>query len=536
MTLVLRFAFISVLLLLYFYIFIYFWIFFFADLCLKQSNGQMGRTGIHGGVGESRVHGGQRTACGPGAASRRGEAGHPGGSPEQTARRGIAVHAHVACPAAQKAVLRLRVASNRALQVAAAQQARGVVDAAECGRHLRRVAESVVVVLDEGVLEEGSRCVAAVGFGGEAAAQEVKPHLRHVARQLRRHLLLPLPDDEHRLPVVAERLPRRGAHRQHLDHDAPGAPDVAREAVLAGDRLRGHEERCANDCAALVVCLQLFARAEVADLGAVCGGEQDVVALDVAVHDAVLVQEGKALQDVVQVRACACLREDRLPCQVAEGAAVGVLHEDVQHARRLLEPAAHAADDVVVAQLHHHVHLLHEAVARLRGGVAAHRDALDGKGRAVLLERLVHDTLRAVAELAPQLVVFRDPRKQRRRLVLDDAARLRNLVAEPARVLRELGTAAREGYCDHVFVGGLPVGRRRVVGWRGGGGCGGGGGGVEGRVRAHALIVGHVLLCRLDEALLARPHKLAHLEPLVAPPRSAPPQKDKEDDGEGEGC
>ena len=86
----------------------------------------------------------------------------------------------------------------------------------------------------------------------------------------------------------------------HLDGQDAQRPDVHLLAVvLSADHLRGHPVRRANQSVPLLVALHVGAEAEVGDLDPAVSAQEDVVALDVAVEDAALVEIADALQDLI---------------------------------------------------------------------------------------------------------------------------------------------------------------------------------------------------------------------------------------------
>ncbi len=72
--------------------------------------------------------------------------------------------------------------------------------------------------------------------------------------------------------------------------------------MLPADDLRGHPIWRTHQCVALLVTLNVGAKAEVGDLDSSVDAKEDVVGLYVAVKDAFLVQVRDALQDLERER------------------------------------------------------------------------------------------------------------------------------------------------------------------------------------------------------------------------------------------
>jgi hypothetical protein len=116
------------------------------------------------------------------------------------------------------------------------------------------------------------------------------------------------------------------------------------------------------------------------------GIEEDVVRLDIPVHDAVPVRMGQGLRDLPRHARGVRDREALLGLeQLADRGAVHAAHDDVEH---LVLVAAHLVDrhDVRVLEPGDGARLAHEALRERRGGSEAEVDDLD---RDVALERRV---------------------------------------------------------------------------------------------------------------------------------------------------
>eukprot|EP00760_Papus_ankaliazontas_P023983 PhM_4_TR2110/c2_g1_i2/m.57469 len=210
------------------------------------------------------------------------------------------------------------------------------------------------------------------------------------------------------LKVVALDVRHRLPPGQHLHQRAPDRPDVALGVVrLLLSNLRRHEAQRALHLSLLVVGVDAARRAEVSQLQLAVRQHQ-VRALDVAVHDAVLVQERNGAHELAHVRSRLRGRKRLALHDAVHGAAVGVLHEHVDAPVAAL--AVQVVDDVLVLERAQQRNLVNK-VRHLLLGVAVLRAQLDhlhghdAAGREVA--RLVHVAERAAAELLDALPTAR---------------------------------------------------------------------------------------------------------------------------------
>lgn len=188
------------------------------------------------------------------------------------------------------------------------------------------------------------------------------------------------------------RLPRQ-LPGVHLVHDAAQRPDVAREggARLAAAHLGAHVEWRAEDLIgillSIIIMIPLFGifiiaiivaifvtrqevtRAEIRDLDAALGRDEDVCRLEVAVHDALLMQVLEGEQQLQRVEPRRVLREAVVAQDVLAQAAAGDVLEVQAVAVGELLPAVEA-DDALVVDLGEDVELGKiEAAGAGKGGV-----------------------------------------------------------------------------------------------------------------------------------------------------------------------
>ena len=207
-------------------------------------------------------------------------------------------------------------------------------------------------------------------------------------------------DDAHRMHGVS-----RGLDLGHLDGADAERPHV-HLAVVAGflDHLRGHPVRGADEGVALRHGAgELRGDAEIGELDATALGEEDVAALDVAVHLVDGVEVHEALEGFATEEGDLRLAQRRAAGgeDVAHAAAAAVLHDDpkvlVAHER------AEVAHDVRVDALLQHGDLATDVLEALLV-LASQGDHLHGDDRAARsVASLVHRAVAPLAELLEQL-------------------------------------------------------------------------------------------------------------------------------------
>src|SRR5688572_14239486 len=172
----------------------------------------------------------------------------------------------------------------------------------------------------------------------------------------------------------------------------------------AEDGIRDLTVTGVQTCALPIVALGLLREAQVAELRPARRRQHDVLGLDVAVDDAVLVGVGQGAGDLdADLQAALLVEPPILLHEAGDGSAVHELHHEVVVAVRLAD--VDARDDVLVVQLGHRARLAQEpldehAVLGVAGGEdldgddAVHRELLG-------LEDRAH---RPLADLGLQLV------------------------------------------------------------------------------------------------------------------------------------
>ena len=303
----------------------------------------------------------------------------------------------------------------------------------------------------EGVGQQLRRGGAEAGLPGHARVQE-QLQLRGHAAARGRGRAGQRADQLHRRQrrvVKIRRLPVN-----HLDQEDAQGPDVHLGPVLRPrDHLGAHPVRRAHQRAPpRQLRAHLRAEPEVRELDAAVLGEEDGVALDVSVDDALAVQVGEGGQHLAAHGGHLLLRHVERGHDVGEGAALQVLHGHPQlgpHQVRVQH-----GDDVGVGVVPHDHHLVEEQLAAL---LPPEVHLLDGDGaagggvggrhhhaRAALAD------LREVGEDGARVPGAHHLLQRRAELLGGEAGR----AAPAARVLqprRGLVVVGRLGFLPHIF-------------------------------------------------------------------------------------
>ena len=210
--------------------------------------------------------------------------------------------------------------------------------------------------------------------------------------------------DRHRRVGVVE----RDLAREQLERHAADRVEVRPRADVLRHRLLGrHVGRRADRRArrgqegARLHLRRRLGDAEVGDLHAPVRGDHQVLGLEVAVDDAVLLRVGEPGEQALEH--AADLRQGHLADVRAQRAALDVLHRDVRRAV-VLEVVVHG-DDVRMAQRAGHARLAQEALGERRvGGVEGAQLLERDEAVQVGLARQVHERHAAAPQLAQDLV------------------------------------------------------------------------------------------------------------------------------------